>query len=143
MKKKYDRYRCHRSIRTTQEHRANGKRSDPDYKWARAKRCSNNLPDSWSDVRACYQKTWKHKRETQYRVGGRGKRHVLHLDFHVKEWELQDYFEEHDIPYEIKRVRESRWRWSEYRNDWYHYCVTVGFVMTYWTDKDIGIEYIL
>ncbi len=186
MKKKYrhDGYYRLRRIRTTQEHRVNGKRSDPDYKWARAKRCGKNLPNSWDDITTRPQKTWKVKREKQYRDEKRGKKHVIQVGLCFDEWKLTQYFEEHDIPYVIKDIKEQQTRtfkvmeqrvvrtvpqfirvWDKnlnkivkghqigYRDiyEWVEtdktrtstHCYLLGYEITWWTDTNIGIDYII
>lgn len=102
-------YGWHRAPRTTQERRTNGKRS----KWGRAKRNSRNLVNAWDDHGYCHQKTWKVKRLHQYR-DNRGEEHTLFLPndgskswcFWVNTWELEQWFDEHDIPCRIEKVEK-------------------------------------
>ena len=79
MRKKYDPSQMgwNRSPRTAQEKRANGKRS----KWARGRRASHNLPSTWDDVYVHTEKSWKGKRNEQYKVGGRGKKHHFYVPY--------------------------------------------------------------
>jgi hypothetical protein len=97
----------YRNPRTMQERRANGKRS----KWARAKRnkALATLVD-WNKHHG-YQKSWKKKRKTQYRVGGRGQEYRCYIDrddiphnhsYWNTYWDLEEYFKEHNIPFQIK-----------------------------------------
>ena len=107
--------RWNRSPRTTQERRTNHKRC----KWARGRRKLHSLPDAYSDLPVCHQKTWKTKRLTQYHKDGRGKQHtiylpIVHEHWHIysKSWRLEDYLNKHYIPNRIKIIShlESRWR---------------------------------
>jgi len=114
MKKKRDSFKWYRSMRTTNEARANDKWYDYEERntFCRAKRNKRNLPNAYDDYRSCHQKTWKVKRETQYRTGKRGKRHEVFIPapkrwYMSDYWVLKEYCEEHDIPYEIEEVTES------------------------------------
>jgi hypothetical protein len=65
-----------RHPKTTQERRANGKRS----KWARGRRSAANLPEAWDDINLSRRgRGWKNKRRTQYICGGRGTKYVLYI----------------------------------------------------------------
>lgn len=182
MKRRRKRSSYYRRIRTTQEHRANGSRKDHDlYGWARPGRCGLNLPSSWDDIHSVEQRTWKVKREKQYRVGKRGKQHVCYVEeylypFPMPEYEFENYCKEYDIPYYIEEVYKRvpikeyevkktydgvvKYFWSEYRycnwwtspNEKYeetghtrisHYMRRVGYKLTWWSNKDIGIDYVL
>jgi hypothetical protein len=100
-----------RRPRTTQERRENGKRN----KWGRARRSQSNLPNAWDDKPITVQDTWKGKRRKQYREGGRGQQHEIFLPnddsqkrwwgFWVNTWQLEQWFEDHDIPYRIEKVQ--------------------------------------
>lgn len=149
-------------------------------KYVRAKRRPANLVDTYDDIRINKQNTWKHKRKTQYRCGGRGTKHVIH--FSVKDYwnqwkhfhDIKDYFEEHDIPFCLetlrqiiigrfpiyKRVRTSiagpayTYGSSQHQAGWqyywediptgeykeYKYSTTVGYRLTYWTDKNLDLS---
>ena len=153
--------------------------------WCRPKRRPAHLADSWDDRPRCIQNTWKVKRNKQYHTGGRGKKHTLILDRNVKEWILQEYFEEHNIPYRIEDVKQSymrRWpirrrvvvgqrpyyikkyiwagrklktiethqigyedifEWKTIRYEDKPISYTVGYRITWWSDKDIGLEHII
>ena len=182
--KKYKHDRWYRSVRTTQERRANGKRSDPTYKWARAKRCGSNLADSWDDMPVCRQKTWKHKRKSQHRDRQRGRKHTAKFNMWADVWKLENYLDEHEIPYCVEDLKETRstpynvtvvintgavekydYVWDKktgkrvkgHQIGWDYiwervetgevryrvYSVTVGYEVNWWTEKDIGLEYIL
>ena len=58
--------------RTTQERRVNGKSNileiDEYHIKIRAKRNFRNLPNSYDDLWIYYEKSWKKKRRTQYKV---------------------------------------------------------------------------
>ncbi len=155
--------------RTTAEKRANCER---EYrKYIRGKRLPCNLPDAYDDMFHCVQNTWKVKRRTQYRCGGRGERHSVSFKssaihsyrFNCTKYDLEAYFKDHDIPYDIEEHRErytyylpvyaSRisgegdyWEWETYftgefrtGKSWR----TTGYTLTWWSDKDIGVKYIM
>ncbi len=184
MKKKYKHSNYFRRIKTTQEHRANGKRSDEHYRWARAKRCGKNLPNSWDDITTRPQKTWKVKRRNQHRDKHRGRKHSMKFETWVDLWKLENYLDEHEIPYCIEDLKETRsipynvtivintdtiakytFEWDKKTNKrvkghqigWEHiwqrvetgevkyrtYSVIVGYEVTWWANKDIGIDYII
>ena len=94
-------YVYYRHPRTRAEARANQEG------WERPCRRLRNLPDAYDDLYPTHEKTWKNKRKTQYRPGGRGKERsiIVDADF-TYEWDLSEYFKEHDIPYRIEYVNE-------------------------------------
>ena len=98
-------YKWYRTPRTTQERRIN---CSPEHmQFVRAKRRPNNLADAWDDKPVHHQKTWKHKRKTQYFPSGRGKRREIDC-FDMswdKLWKIQKFFDNHNISY---RIEESR-----------------------------------
>ncbi len=101
MKNKARWAKCFRRPHTTQERRANPKKN----KFARAKRNQKNLVDSWYDKTPCVQKTWKVKRQTQYRVDGRGEKHQLFLSARsLSSWKLEEWFKNHDIPHRLQPI---------------------------------------
>ena len=118
-------YRC---MRTTAEKRAN-----QNCKYVRAKRHSCNLPDPWDDNPHCTQKNWKVKRSHQYRIGTRGQRHEVLTGIDnfkwPQVWNIEQYLKEHDIPYRLEPTRKMS--------------ITVAYKLVWWSDKDIGLEYIL
>lgn len=64
-------YCWHRTIRTTNELRANaglGHDDDAAGVWARGSRRPHNLPTSWDDIVRCAERTWKRHRLTQYKT---------------------------------------------------------------------------
>ena len=198
MRNKTKNQKFYRRPRTTQERRVNGKRS----KWCRGKRRAGHLPDTYDDPQACIQKTWKVKRRHQYRECGRGQQHKIFLPskggpryrFWVNIWELEEYLNNHEIPFRVEKVEkvdvredthqrvykctgwepytvtynnrpwprmgnkkvktivctETRWRgiyswvWVKLAQPrvgrWY---TLVGYNITWWSDKDIGIDRIL
>ncbi len=111
-----------RRPRTTQERRENGKRSQ----FARPKRSASNLTNAWDDKVVTQQRTWKKRRRSQYRVGGRGKEHRVLLEYHPSRlyW-LKLWMEDHDVPCSIK----------------YLYGNVCEFV--WWTDKDVHMDRVL
>jgi hypothetical protein len=197
MRNKTKNQRFYRRPRTTQERRANGKRS----KWGRARRNQANLVDWHDDRCACVQKTWKVKRRHQYRDRARGQQHTIFLPhcggaswrFWVNTWELAEWFDNHDIPYRLEKVEKiekriethqrvyKRTGWRPYttvqavrprnngakktqtqyvtRTSWEgvynwvrvklakpriaRWSTLVGYNLTWWSDKDIGIDHII
>tara|TARA_R110000803_G_scaffold1731_3_gene5604 strand:+ start:476 stop:964 length:489 start_codon:yes stop_codon:yes gene_type:complete len=156
------------------------------YGWARAKRSGTNLVDYWDDIHSVEQRSWKVKREKQYRVGKRGERRECYVEqyrypFPMPEYEFEKYCKANDIPYDIEEVYKrvpvteyetkrttivsfgdnySKYFWSEYRyhslwggsNDRWeetgetriaHYIRLVGYKLTWWSNKDIGINHVL
>ena len=173
-----NRERWYRHPRTTAERRAN------QDGWCRARRNSNNLPNTWDDRPTTITKSWKDRRKKQYYIGGRGKRHEIFLDSKYYEWNLENYFKDHNIPYkieEIKRGYTKIWYQTEesifltYKERKYkytkrngkvieyfytvpvyetvkldppiphirHYSKVVGYKVTWWSNKDIGIDRII
>lgn len=98
----------YRHPKTTQERRANGKRS----KWARAKRSEPNLPQAYDDISVSDKgKSWKNKRKTQYICGGRGTKCELYIPsedgYRYTTWRklihpIEKYCEYHNISHSIK-----------------------------------------
>lgn len=101
MKDKTKYQKGYRNPRTTQERRINGKRS----KWGRAKRNQSNLVEAYDDRPVCLQKTWKVKRQHQYRCGGRGAEH--RIIFFDHSWSLSQWFNANDIPYRITPIYKT------------------------------------
>lgn len=125
----------YRSPKTTQERKwnyAHGK------KYVRAKRYGHNLPSTYDDIAITKEKCWKSKRKNQYRTGKRGKKHVVILPVWVMEYYITSYFDDHDIPYKVEDLRESKMRKDCYvRTGYWKYSWSVGTKLTYWTDKNI------
>lgn len=139
----------YRSIRTTQERRANGTRKDHEAaQWRRAKRSAANIPNSYDDFTITHQKSWKKKRKTQYRCGGRGEHHQIEViygkyQWHVKLHNLVGYFEDVDIPYRIEYIREVYSYYSVYHNKLCFGSRVLGFKIHWWTNKRINLDSIL
>ena len=96
----------YRKPRTTAEMRAN------QGEYARAKRRPRNLPSSYDDQPYRNTNSWKDKRKTQYRVGGRGAKHELfftELSWR-EQYDLEEFLKDQDIPHCIETVRESYMR---------------------------------
>jgi len=194
-KTKHPTYR--REPRTTQERRANGKRSE----WGRGRRNQSNLVDAYSDRPVTIQKTWKVKRRHQYRERSRGQQHTIFLPngsgpswrFWINIWELEQWFNNHDIPCCVEKVEKIETRiethrreyraigWESYtyvrpvrprkkgakktltryetKTSWRNVCgwvkiklpkprvshwsTLIGYNVTWWSGKDIGIERVL
>lgn len=148
MRKRKKHHHWLRRFRHVAERKANGSRQRGEIEWgqwSRAKRRSGMLPDPWEDYKLLEQKTWKVKRETQYRPEGRGKEHALEVDINFRTWDFTDYLDEHSIPYRIEDHKECYYYWSYWAPPvrLVRRCITVGHTITWWSDKDIGIEYIL
>lgn len=150
--KKKKKYSWYRHMKTGQERRANGSRKDRElYKWIRAKRSAQNLPNTWDDVQYTNQKTWKVKRLKQYRDNPRGQQHSMSFkasgsySWRRTEdvWVLYDYLEEHDIPFRFETIKESYIYYSYYYKQEVLGHKTVGYTITWWSDKDIGVNFIL
>jgi len=65
----------------------------------------------WGDSRYRETKSWKDNRKTQYRQDGRGQRHEMTFDTEDawrKQWNIEKYFKEHDIPYCTEDIKEAR-----------------------------------
>jgi len=157
-------YGYYRHPQTTAEKRAN-----QDREYVRGKRLPNNLPDLYDDLRIHHTKSWKDKRKTQY--VGRGKKHVIRInDERFSYWDVENYFTTHSIPYCVSKVlkptyregfkwkmvpderrRESfPWLWPPamkrvmvMTGEMVKYSVFDYYLLTWWSDKDIGIDYIL
>ena len=75
--KKNLKYVYYRNPRTTAEAKANQEG------WGRPRRRPCNLPNAYDDYYPqADRKSWKAKRKTQYRPGGRGKEHSVVVDYY-------------------------------------------------------------
>lgn len=152
-----------RNPRTQQERRINCY----DREYVRGKRLPNSLPNSYDDIRVRPRKTWKDKRKTQYRVDDRGGEHSLVLDSCIYTWRLEEYLRDMDIPYRLEEnydhkmvrwfhykktvkpghLREYPWdihKWEKvYTDEYRRVCYLAGYTLTWWSDKNIGIDFIL
>ena len=135
MKQKRKKFlRCrYRNIKTTQERR---KYYDtPDL--VRTKRKPSNLPNAWDDisVKDWQLKSWKNYRKTQYKQN-RGQKHeiVIYADERISTWDIEQYFEDNNISYQVNKIYKIGYgsRWGR----------LVKEVVVWWSDKDIGIEYL-
>jgi len=130
-------YACMRHFKVFQEKKAN-----QDCEYARAKRSPASLPDPWDDYWIRSRKTWKDKRKTQYRES-RGQKRCIKLPSLFYQWGVERYFKLHDIPYRIESLREPHTYYCPWRERWVKTYRVVGYQLTWWSDKDIGIDYIL
>ena len=94
----------YRSPKTTAESRAYYANTE----YVRAKRRPANIPNDWWDLHACIQKTWKVKREKQYRGRSQLNEYNVNLTIEASTWALREYFEKHDIPYRLEDIKETR-----------------------------------
>lgn len=102
--------------------------------YCRPKRNPKRLVDFWDDRPVRHQKSWKNSRRTQYRTGKRGRRHTIFIDdMYITLWSIEDFFVEHSIPYNIEKVYAEN---STFRN-------LIGYNIIWWSDKNIGINYIV
>lgn len=124
----------YRHIRTQQERKAYYGHKE----YVRGKRSARMLPNYWDEVyRAELGKSWKNKRKTQYRVGGRGQKQVFLLNTWVCEWYITRYLDIQDIPYELERVRVGSWHWCSWRHEMYHRSEVTHYELTVWYDGDL------
>lgn len=156
-------YSWYRHPRTTQEARAN------QSQYVRAKRRKNNLPHTYDDIPVQTTNCWKDKRKTQYRVDRRGKKRQIYIEsppmnefswirLYRLEFDIMNYLKERDIPHNIKpeiateiKIRYITGRWvlgafQEYEKPIrkeYKFSKTKGYTITWWSNKDIGLEYFL
>ena len=99
------------------------------------------------------QKSWKNKREHQYIEGGRGTERFVIIDLDTPEWRhytsqaccyIEEMLDKQDIPYVSEDILSS----AAYMA-WYHVpyractLIRTGQVITWWSDKDIGMDRIL
>ena len=99
-----------RHPRTNNEKRANQDEYDNGTKvipLCRAKRRPRNLTDAWDDKYHEVQRSWKVRRQRQYRGEPRGAEHHVFLEGWQNMWRMDEYFLDHDIPYKIERVLEK------------------------------------
>ena len=184
----YNRYYIFRCPRTNNEKRANQDEYDGVTKVkapCRSKRSPRNLADSWDNKHHEYQKSWKVRRQKQYRGEPRGAEHHIFLEGWKEMCKMEEYFRQHDIPYKMERVLEKHiykapiyskkvkrlvpnyvYKWvykdkklvreaqhqigytEEYEFVIIGYQTKIGATLTgynlvWWSDKDIGIDFIL
>ena len=171
----------HRSMKTKQERVANTKfvEDGERIQWGRGKRRPQML-DPWGYLEkgTRQQKGWKFKRQNQYNINRRGKRHeiIIGSRHHIEEWNFKEYCCDHNIPHSIEPIYEVReftqeihklivirleprytygdkphqvgwkeitkWvRTGEFKTFEQNYLI--GNRLIWWSDKDIGIDYIL
>ncbi len=156
--------------RNPKTHRAN--RDNQDRQYVRGKRCSLPSAwdlDYWIGE----QKSWKGKRKTQYRTDGRGKKHEVIIGTDVCEWKLEEYFQDNNIPFSIEMILKrvvkyikkpygymkdygsyydedmgwvsnyQKWIFTHYETEEWVRHYRIGYEVTWWSDKDIGIDYLL
>ena len=129
----------YRSFRNQQEKKAYY--DEPEL--VRAKRRPNNLPNCWeNEYYIETPKSWKKSRTTQYREN-RGARHEIVLPVDVSTWRLKEHLLEQDIPFVIEEKREKYLGKHWWSRKPYWYSRHVSFKLVWWSDKDIGINYIL
>ena len=103
-KRQYQHTRWYHGARTANECRAYY--DHPEL--VRAKRRPVALHSWWDDHTSCVQKTWKTKRRKQYRGRSSKIKHRVRLDIRASTWELDEFFDYHNIPYRLEHIRESR-----------------------------------
>ena len=132
----------HRYPKTTQERRIND--SDEHREYVRSKRRGKNIPHAWDDIPVAAwdeRRCWKSNRKQQYRVGGRGTKHELLIPkgydrfryWWNSEYRLEEYFKQHDIPYNKERLYETYTR--EHIDYTYRICVGREPVFRYVKDE--------
>jgi hypothetical protein len=146
MKKRRQTHTYYRKIKTHQEIVANDEIKDDGNRerWGRKRRSKKTL-DPWVlEKQHHFQKNWKRRSKDKKQYFGRGQKHIYFLKidndfrYHYKEWNFREYCNRNGIPYKVVRVYVSRKSSTEYK-----YKVLVKIQLTWWADKDIGIEYIL
>ena len=111
------------------------------------------IPTDRDDVHTVHQRTWKHMRKTQYRLSGtRSVRHELYMPnendlnfYRIRDTRivrLREYLVAHDIPHQEEVVREPYYLYSELRQKWMLRYKILGYNLTWWSPKDIGVEYV-
>lgn len=163
-------YSTYRHPRTTQERRNNCRYND---KWGRTKRNWRNLPNDYDDDYGEVQKTWKVRRLHQYHEGGRGTKHVIFIPSTGKnpwntwfsQWKLEEYFRDNSIPHNIQRIEKREYEVVTHKSvllrvpyEWSkpvwvrrklrkprtrYWSTTLGWEITWWYNKDIGIDKVL
>jgi hypothetical protein len=91
----------------------------------RAKRKPKNLANAYDDIPQDCIETRKDYHKEKHR--GRGKKYTMLFDHWKPAYLLEQYFKRHNIPFKCQQ--HKRWLGS--------------FRITWWTDKEIGLEYIL
>lgn len=126
MKKNRHRH-WYRAPKTTQERRAN-----QDGEYVRLRRRRKDMPDSYSDIPVeRHDRTWKQDRKTQYRTSKRGQKHHIIVGINIKALCLEEYFRANNIPHVIE--------YRNHKHNWHRDRVSI----TWWSDKDIGIDHLL
>lgn len=134
-------YSACRHPKTTQEKRYARVAEDwPEYAITYRKgRNSANLPSERDDIFHHYQKSWKSKRKTQYRLAGSrsdSRKRVMLVDvtpsWPSMIWKYEDYLRERDIPHRIEKVKESYCYWSWHRMRWVQASYTKYYKLTWW-----------
>jgi hypothetical protein len=144
----------YRNPKTTQERRW----YYPHKKYARKKRAANMLRSSYDDISVKLEGGWKKRRKKQYHTNGRGKKHTICLRDFDSQWNIERYLKKQNIPHRIRKVCQREKRsgfWNYFWNkltgrterewvekEWYQ-SYHQHDEITYWTDKNIGVEYII
>lgn len=158
-------YNYCRHPRTKQELTAN-----QDCPYTRRKRTKKYLPDAYWDQWIRPSRSWKDNRKTQYRPDGRGEQYSI--TFQPVQWggtwKLEKYLKDKDIPFSVEKIYRQEWqpvyeRVSVVRDGWteddfiwrkfvwksrptgeYHWVAVFDHdLLTWWSHKDIGIDYLL
>jgi hypothetical protein len=165
--------RVQQELRANSEYREDGER----VKWGRGCRSIHELDQWLNDKPHNREKSWKRKRKTQYRDRAQMQEYVLDFDdILFNDWELNEWFDDHDIPYRWETFRKAEYRtikgywrnvfdytipyvdhrginrlrciykrvfvpYKKPRRD--KYSKITGYRLTWWSDKDIGIEQLM
>ena len=123
----------YRYPKTTQE-----KRKYCDHKkYVRKKRSSNNLVNTYDDIAISKNyRSWKNIRKKQYKEN-RGTKNTIYVSsWSFSIYNIEQYFINNNISFDIKLIRR-----------YVHKNSTINYnsftKISWWSDKDIGIKFIL
>ena len=146
MKKRRQMHTYYRKIKTHQEIVANNEIKDGGEreKFGRPRRNKKFLDPWLLEKQHNFQKNWKRRSKDKKQYFGRGQKHIYFLkiddDFHyyTKEWNFKEYCNRNGIPHKVIKMYVRRISPLGYK-----YRMLVKIQLTWWADKEIGLEYIL
>ena len=136
-------YFMFRSPHTNNEKKANQDEYEGNVKipaMCRGKRRPRNLADSWDDKHHCCQRSWKVRRQKQYRGCKRGAEHHVFLEGWRGMWSVEEYFRDHDIPYKVEKVTQHYTYKAEIRSKRVKRLVPNYVYKLVWKDKKLVRE---
>lgn len=146
MKKRRQSHTYSRKIKTHQEIVANDEIIDGKIRerWGRRRRNKKTL-DPWiSEKLHHFQHSWKRKSKDKKQYFGRGHKHIYFIKiddsfgYYYQMWNFKDYCNRNGIPHKVVKMYSSRTSSTGYK-----YKLLVKIQLVWWSNKDIGIEYIL